>query len=127
MVQQTGICLPGRKHRFNPWSRKIPHAVEQLSQCTATTGARGLQLLKTMCLKPVLRNKRSLCNENAAMKTSPCSLQLERPHAQQQRLRETKNKINNLKKKSWSNEEFLKKEHGKQKEQHESLLIILGW
>ena len=22
-----------RSHRFNPWSRKIPHAVEQLSLC----------------------------------------------------------------------------------------------
>ena len=24
----------GRKHGFDPWSRKIPHAVEQLSPCT---------------------------------------------------------------------------------------------
>ena len=26
-----------RRHRFNPWSRKIPHALEQLSLCTTTT------------------------------------------------------------------------------------------
>ena len=26
-----------RRHRFNPWSRKIPHAAEQLSPCTTTT------------------------------------------------------------------------------------------
>ena len=26
-----------RRHRFNPWSRKIPHAAEQLSSCTTTT------------------------------------------------------------------------------------------
>ena len=24
-------------HRFNPWSRKIPHATEELSPCTTTT------------------------------------------------------------------------------------------
>ena len=28
-----------RRHRFNPWSRKIPHAVGQLNLCTATTEA----------------------------------------------------------------------------------------
>ena len=26
-----------RRHRFNPWSRKIPHAMEQLSLCATTT------------------------------------------------------------------------------------------
>ena len=25
-----------RRCRFDPWSRKIPHAKEQLSQCTTT-------------------------------------------------------------------------------------------
>ena len=28
-----------RGHVFNPWSRKIPHAAEQLSLCTTTTEA----------------------------------------------------------------------------------------
>ena len=27
----------GRGHGFDPWSRKIPHAAEQLSQCATTT------------------------------------------------------------------------------------------
>ena len=27
----------GRRHEFEPWSRKIPHAVEQLSPCATTT------------------------------------------------------------------------------------------
>ena len=26
-----------REHRFDPWCRKIPHAMEQLSPCTITT------------------------------------------------------------------------------------------
>ena len=39
-----------RGHRFNPYSGKIPHAVEQLSPRTTTTEARMLQLLKpTRC------------------------------------------------------------------------------
>jgi len=25
-----------RRHGFNPWSREIPHAMEQLSPCTTT-------------------------------------------------------------------------------------------
>ena len=34
----------GRRHRFNPWSRKIPHVMEQLSPCTTTTGSVCLSL-----------------------------------------------------------------------------------
>ena len=30
------ICLPMRGHGFDLWSRKIPHAVEQLSPCATT-------------------------------------------------------------------------------------------
>ena len=41
-----------RRQGFNPWSRKIPHAVEQLSSCTTTTDlilsrAQEPQLLST--------------------------------------------------------------------------------
>ena len=44
-----------RGHGFEPLSRKIPHAAEQLSLCaTATEPAH---------LEPVLCNKRSHCNE----------------------------------------------------------------
>ena len=49
--------------RFEPWSRKIPHAAEQLSPCTTIPSlrsrARKPQLLKAACLEPVFRNKRS--------------------------------------------------------------------
>ena len=30
------ICLPMQGHRFEPWSRKIPYAAEQLSPCATT-------------------------------------------------------------------------------------------
>ena len=36
----------GRGHRFNPWSRKIPHAVGQLSQYAKTTAPHALLLPK---------------------------------------------------------------------------------
>ena len=64
-----------RGHRFEPWSGKIPHAVEQLSPCaattepmlwsprTTTTEAHVPQLLQPLHLEPVLRNKRSHCSE----------------------------------------------------------------
>ncbi|KAJ8787142.1 hypothetical protein J1605_000485 [Eschrichtius robustus] len=58
-----------------PCSGKIPRAAEQLSQCTTSTEpalwsprattieARKPQLLKPTRLEPVLRSKRSHCNE----------------------------------------------------------------
>ena len=42
-------------HGFEPWTRKIPRAAEQLSPCATTT--------EPACLEPVLRNKRSHRNE----------------------------------------------------------------
>ena len=42
-VQRCALGLPGQSsyqcggHGLDPWSGKIPHAVEQLSPCTATT------------------------------------------------------------------------------------------
>ena len=42
-------------HEFNLWSRKIPHAKEQLSPRT--------KLRKPVHLEPVLHNRRSRCNE----------------------------------------------------------------
>ena len=44
------------EHRFNPWSWKIPHAVEQLSLSATTTEAHA----------PVFSNKRSHYNEEPA-------------------------------------------------------------
>ena len=32
--ESTSHC---RRHRFDPWSGKIPHAVEQISPCAPTT------------------------------------------------------------------------------------------
>ena len=48
MIQNIPVRLPWwlggkesacqcRRHRFDPWSRKIPHALEQLSLCCTTT------------------------------------------------------------------------------------------
>ena len=42
-----------RRHWFDPWSRKIPHAVEQLSQC---------HNYRACALEP---HKRSHCNEKS--------------------------------------------------------------
>ena len=55
------IPLPGRSH-MDPWSGKIPQATEQLSPCT-TTQPNEPQLLKPVCLEPVL-HKRSPRDEN---------------------------------------------------------------
>ena len=37
VVQWLRICCQCRGHGFKPWSRKIPHAAEQLNPCTTTT------------------------------------------------------------------------------------------
>ena len=34
VAQSLRIRLPCRRHGVNPWSGKIPHALEQLSMCT---------------------------------------------------------------------------------------------
>ena len=51
MVQYLGVCLPMRGHWFDPWSRKIPHAMGQLNPCCTTTEASTLE--------PMLSIKRS--------------------------------------------------------------------
>ena len=64
-----------RGHGFDPWYGTIPHALEQLSPCTATMRLRSRALeLKLLsphataaeaCMpKHMLRNKRSHSNEN---------------------------------------------------------------
>ena len=47
-----------RGHGFKPWSRKIPHAVEQLGPWATTT--------EPVHLEPVLRNKRGRDSERPA-------------------------------------------------------------
>ena len=62
VAQWLRIRLPMQGIRFEPWSRKIPHAVEQLSLCTTTTGLRSTahepQLLspRATTTEPVCRN-----------------------------------------------------------------------
>ena len=55
-----------RRHGFNPWSGKTPHAAEQLRPCATILSlcsrTQELQLPKPNCLRPVLCNKRSHCN-----------------------------------------------------------------
>ena len=54
-----------RTHRFDLWSRKIPHATEQQSQCTT--------------IEPVLYNPGTTTTEAYTLQldSSPCSLQLD--------------------------------------------------
>ena len=64
-----------KKHSFNPWSGKIPHAAEQKSTCTTTVEpvlwSLGTTTTESIChnyqslhtLQPVLRNKKSHLNE----------------------------------------------------------------
>ena len=81
-----------RGHGFEPWSGKIPHAVELLGPCATTT--------EPACLEPVLRNKRGRDSERpthrdeewpqlAATRESPCT-ETKTQHSQ---------KIKNIKKK----------------------------
>ena len=37
VVQWLGIACQCRRHGFEPWSGKIPHAAEPLSPCATTT------------------------------------------------------------------------------------------
>ena len=45
MVQDLGVCPPMRGHQFDPWSRKIPHAMGQLNPCCTTTEASTLECM----------------------------------------------------------------------------------
>ena len=55
VAQWLRIACQCRRHRFKPWSGKIPHVVEQLSPCTTAT--------EPVHLEPTLHNKRSHRNE----------------------------------------------------------------
>ena len=80
----------GRRHKFEPWSRKIPHAMEQLSPCARTTEAvlwsLGATATETVCATMEVCVLRSLCTttgETTAMRSartesSPGSPQLEK-------------------------------------------------
>ena len=81
-----------RGRRFNPWSRKIPRATEQLSLCTT---AHVLQLLKPACLDTCPTGKKKPLQGEAhalQLERRPCSLQLDKTHVQQWRPSVTRNK-----------------------------------
>ena len=79
-----------RIHRFNLWSRRIPHAKEQLSPCSATLEpgsqnywAHMLQLPKPSCPTSChLRHEKPLWWEACApqLESRPWSPQLEKAH-----------------------------------------------
>ena len=48
-----------RGHRFEPWSRKIPHATEQLSPCATTTEPDEPQLLSPHATTTEARTSRA--------------------------------------------------------------------
>ena len=61
------IYIKCREHGFDSGSRKIPHALEQLSSRATTTeptceGPRAA-ITEPVCLEPVSWNKRSHCNQ----------------------------------------------------------------
>ena len=52
VVQWLRVYLAMQVHQFDPWSGKIPHALEQLSLCT-TANKPALQSLRATTTKPV--------------------------------------------------------------------------
>ena len=62
-LQPLDVCH--LRHGFNPWSRKIPHAMEQLAQCTTT-------------IEPVSQSPRS--TREATTMRSLGTTTIEKPH-----------------------------------------------
>ena len=93
VVQWLRIHLP-MQGTFDPWSRKIPHATEQLSLCAKYWPV--WERLGATTAEPRLCNKRSHCREKPVitMKSNPQSPQLERAQIQQWRLSAAWNKLN---------------------------------
>ena len=86
----TGKNSPAKAkgHRFDPWSRKIPHAMKKLGPCATTTEAVCRNYGSPSTLEAVLCNKRSHHNENPEHPEeahNPHLPQLENACAQQQR------------------------------------------
>ena len=65
MAQWIRISLQMQGTQVQPWSRKIPRAVGQLSPCTTTTEIVPQPLSPTH-LEPVPCSKRSCCEEKSA-------------------------------------------------------------
>ena len=89
--QQPGslpLAPPGKPaneggHGFNPWSRKIPHSVEQLSLGVTTSEPMCCKYWSPQALEPALCNKRShtMRSPHTTTESSPHLLQLEKAHA----------------------------------------------
>ena len=62
-----------RRHRFDPWSWKIPHVAEQLGPCATT--------IEPGALEPRLLSRRGHCSEKTSdhrERIAPCLPQLEK-------------------------------------------------
>ena len=74
-----------KSHGFNPWSRMIPHASEQLSQWATTTEPMCCNNWSPCALEPLLIQQEKLTQWEAQtrqLESSPCSLQPEKnPHS----------------------------------------------
>ena len=70
-----------RRHGFDPWSRKIPQAMEQLSLCTTTTRP----VLCRLVVATAEPTSQSLCSatREATTVSSPRTTTKSRPHSQQ--------------------------------------------
>ena len=98
-----------RRHRFNPWSRKIPHAPGQLAPCPVTMEptlqSPGPGTTEPECsnswspraLEPVPCNKRSHHNEKPQLERRPCSPQVRKPMHSNKDSVKPKNKLKNKK------------------------------
>ena len=64
VVQGLRSCLPMQctGHRFVPWSRKIPHAVVQLSPCITTTECSRAH--EQQLLSPQIQLQNPTCHNN---------------------------------------------------------------
>ena len=67
-----------RRHGFDPWSRKIPHVLEQLSPCTTTTElwhnqAHVPQLLSLHSRAPTTTYCMFLTTEALTLESVPCN------------------------------------------------------
>ena len=81
--QWLRICQR-RRHRFDPLSEKIPHAMGQLSPCGTTTEPLSCKYWRLRAPAPVLHNKESRHSEKQCATTREQSL-LAATHKQQWR------------------------------------------
>ena len=80
-----------RRHGFEPWSGKIPHAAEQLGPWATTTEPQLLSL-RVWSLCSATREAAMVRGPRTAMKSGPRSPQLEKALAQKRRPNTAKNK-----------------------------------